>query len=138
MNVAVDHIAPLAVNDGVVAQQNMGLAVVDLVEVGDGLEIAVEGGCVLVPGVVVAPDQVLVSRQAGEQLVGNLPLVIPDIAHQIHGVVQRYRFVPIADQRLVHLLHCGKGPGGQQRLIEKVKIGGIKNHGQSSSITLYL
>ena len=43
----------------------MGLAVVDLVEVGDGLKIAVELRGVFKPGVVVAPDQVLVAPAAG-------------------------------------------------------------------------
>ena len=36
VQVAVDHIAPLAVQNGIVAEDNMRVAVVDLVEVGDG------------------------------------------------------------------------------------------------------
>ena len=128
----MDHVAPLAVDDGVVTQQNVRLPVVDLVEVGDRLKVAVQRRGILIPRVVVAPDQVLAALQTGQQLVGHPPLVIADVAHQIHGVLRRHPLVPVSDQRLVHLLHRGKGPGGQQRRVMKMKICGIENHGLPS------
>ena len=45
--------------NGIVAEDNMRVAVVDLVEVGDGFKIAVQLPGVFKAGVVVAPDQVL-------------------------------------------------------------------------------
>ena len=56
VEVSVDHVAPLVVQHGIVAQEDVGLPIVDLVEVRHRLEPAVQPPGVLIAGVVVATD----------------------------------------------------------------------------------
>ena len=125
----MDHVALLVVQHGIVAQEDVGLPIVDLVEVRHRLEPAVQPPGVLIAGVVVATDQVLMTRQPLQQLSRHPAAVPADVSHQIDGVLRTHGVVPVFHQRLIHLLHGGKGPGGKQQCIVKVQIGGIVDHG---------
>ena len=125
----MDHVAPLVVQHGIVAQEDVRLPVIDLVEVRHRLEPAVQPPGVLIAGVVVATDQVLMARQPLQQLSRHPAAVPADVSHQIDGVLRTHGVVPVFHQCLVHLLYGGKGPGGKQQCIVKVQIGGIVDHG---------
>ena len=129
VQVAVDHIAPLAVQNGIVAEDNVNLSVVDLVEVGDGFKIAIQLPGVFKAGVVVAPDQVLMAPEPGQGVPGHQAPVIAHVPHHIHGVLLRNGLVPPVDELAVHVLHGVEGPGGQKGFIVKMQVGGIEDHG---------
>ena len=106
----------------------MGFAVVNLVEIGDGLKVIEELWGVFKPGVVIAPDQVLAPLQAAQGVPGHIAAVVAHIAHHIDSVPVRDGFIPEPYYSLIHLLHGSKGPAGQKRFIMKMKVSSIKNH----------
>ena len=111
------------------AENNVDLSVVDLVEVGDGLKIAVQLPGVFKAGVVIAADQVLMAPEPRQRVPRHQAPVIAHVPHHIHGVILRHGGVPPGDQHPVHFLHGAEGTGGQEGLIVKVEVGGIEDHG---------
>lgn len=110
------------------AQQDVALPVVDLVEVRHRFKAFIQPPGVGKSRVVVAPDEVLAAPEPPQRIQRHVAAVVAHVPHHIYCVSIRYGLVPAADEGLVHFLHSVKGPSGQHGRIVKVQVGGVIDH----------